>query len=210
MAGEIVELATEERRRRWTLIALGSALFVSTVPVRNERALFSPLGDIPILGNLSPVAYAVTFGYGPGPQGGRSTPGRAGGGNRPPVAFAARIPPAFATPPGAATNGGTPSTSPFTPTTAQVLGPPGVSPPLITRPPSGGPPSSGGLPPGAPPTTGGLPPAPNPTPPVPEPATWVTLLFGFGVIGALMRRSRRLQSRVANQVSLNECSTGLR
>ncbi|QJU58581.1 PEPxxWA-CTERM sorting domain-containing protein [Sphingomonas sp. AP4-R1] len=38
---------------------------------------------------------------------------------------------------------------------------------------------------------------PPPTSPVPEPATWATMLVGFGAIGAVRRRTRRIAQKVA-------------
>lgn len=85
MANETVDLKSEERRRQITLMLLGGLLFVTTVPVVNQRALFSPLGDVPILGDLSPVAYAATFGMPlrPGSPGGAGGPPVMGGGEAP-------------------------------------------------------------------------------------------------------------------------------
>ena len=69
----------------------------------------------------------------------------------------------------------------------------------IIIPPSGG--GGGGVIPG-----GGGPPATNPTPqphepvvppPVPEPATWMTMLLGFALIGWSIRRCKAAQPRLA-------------
>jgi len=73
------------------------------------------------------------------------------------------------------------------PTLGSIVAPPGGG--VISSPPGGG----GGTP-------GGGPPATNPTepreplivtPPVPEPATWLTMLLGFGLIGWQIRRGKR-------------------
>ena len=179
----MTDMAREEKRRQLTIVALVVGLFVSTMPVNNQRALFSPLGDIPVLGELSPVAYAITFGSGrPGDR-----PGRGGvrgpGGIAPPVAFAARVPGA---PVGAAP---APNGAPqVVPQIAQPLQP------IVRNPPA--PPTSPrpDVPPIAPPP--GItdrPPTPPPgaTGAVPEPATWLTMILGFGIVGGLLRRARR-------------------
>ncbi|SEN61252.1 PEP-CTERM protein-sorting domain-containing protein [Sphingomonas gellani] len=226
------DLAREERRRQLTVLALGVGLFVSTIPVNNQRALFSPLGDIPILGELSPTAYAVTFGGIPG--GGIPRSGIPGGpgGYRPPVAYAARVPglPAggipgagvpgagfpgnvqpFAAPPGGGLSNlppagpvgaGNPGGSPGNGGGIGPGGPGGISPggggggggPGPNTPGGGGGttpggPGGGGVTPGGP-GGGGLTP-PGSVGAVPEPATWLTMILGFGVIGAVMRRARR-------------------
>jgi len=84
-----------------------------------------------------------------------------------------------------------------------VAPPPGNS---IVIPPGGG---GGGTPGGGGGgTPGGGPPATNPTPPaiitsaVPEPATWMTMLFGFGLIGWRIRRGRAQQALAAQSSDL--------
>ncbi|WP_414713834.1 PEPxxWA-CTERM sorting domain-containing protein [Sphingomonas sp.] len=217
--GEIMEQSTtdlksEERRRQVTLAVLGGLLFVTTLPVVNQRALFSPLGDVPILGDLSPVAYAVTFGGVPGPFGGFFRPDggspRSGGGV-PPGAFALRVPgvPAPGSPvgPGVNTPGAPGSTVPGTPVLAASPPFPGGVNGVPGAPAGGGAfPGGGGAPGGGAPGGGGagegpgVPgggagggggPIPGSTGAVPEPATWLTMILGFAVIGTIMRRARR-------------------
>jgi hypothetical protein len=57
-------------------------------------------------------------------------------------------------------------------------------------PPGGGPipPPGGGGPPSSPPPP--PPPSPPPPPALPEPGTWMTMILGFGLVGALLRRDR--------------------
>jgi len=84
-------------------------------------------------------------------------------------------PPPGGPPPGGPPPGGPPPGGP----------PPGGPPP--GGPPPGGPPP-GGPPPGGPPT-GGPPPD---TIPIPEPATWLMVMFGLVAAGAAMRARRRI------------------
>lgn len=75
-----------------------------------------------------------------------------------------------------------------------LIGPPGVPivPPGFIGPPGGG---GGGFVP--PPVTPPGPPNPPPPPPpgVPEPATWLSMLMGFGILGsAFRRRSSRVSA----------------
>ena len=198
--GQVVDLKAEERRRQATVIALTAALFATTLPVMNERALFSPLGDVPLIGDLSPVAYAATFGRLPGgpfhrrpngpalayaarvPQTGGSTGQRSGASQASPQPLGGFTPDALGAPvaggqagPAQASGGGTPFGLPgFSTLPGRVV---------TTTPPGGG---SGGTPPG-----GGSGGTPNPVGAVPEPASWALMILGFGVVGASMRRKRR-------------------
>jgi hypothetical protein len=80
--------------------------------------------------------------------------------------------------------------------------PPGapIFSPAVVPPPGGGlPPGDGGTPeiippPGGPvpPGTGGPPGGGTPAAPVPEPAIWANMIVGFGAIGLLIRRRRRM------------------
>ena len=215
----VPDLAREEKRRQLTIVALGIGLFVSTIPVNNQRALFSPLGDIPILGDLTPTAYAITFGGVPTggvPTGGVPSVGRPGGGG-PPVAYAARVPglPSDGLPRGGQPFTGPPVGSSNSPPTSSVgNGSPGPISGFVPSAPtggSGGSPGSGGngggLSPNGPGGSGGggLAP-PGAVGAVPEPATWLTMIIGFGVIGGVMRRARRRDlargRRVTNKRSL--------
>ncbi len=193
-----IEFRSVERRRQLTIVAIGAGLFAITLPINNQRALFSPLGDVPLLGELSPVAYSVIVGGpgggvgGPRNRGGGTSGGPRGGANPlTPSAFAARVP-------------GAPSASvPASPTTSgfQPLGLANNSPLGTGNTPSGigGVPGGGGAPSGGGPTApggstgggGGGAPPPNPTGAVPEPATWLTMILGFGVVGAIMRQAQR-------------------
>jgi hypothetical protein len=223
-----IDLRSEEKRRQLTLWALGGLLFATTLPVVNQRALFSPLGDVTILGDLTPTAYAATFGgpplLGPGARG--PVPGG------PPAAYALRVPsapggvgmypslpalgaspppPRLATPglPGSVPgtglsvpNGEVPSAGvPGGGGSPGVGSPVGVgSPGGIGSPGGGG--SGGGLVPGGGTPSivgpgvgtpgGGGSALPGPTGAAPEPATWLMMILGFGVVGVLMRHSRRL------------------
>jgi hypothetical protein len=205
MANETVDLRSEERRRQITLMLLGGLLFVTTVPVVNQRALFSPLGDVPILGDLSPVAYAATFGtpLTPGIPGGAGGTPVSGGGEVPPGAYGARTPgePGFRAPP----TGGT-----YSPPPPGVVGnPPTFSSPPGTPPggngvpggggglPGGGgglPGGGGGLPGGGGGTPGGGGTTPGVVGAVPEPATWLTMILGFAIVGGIMRRARQQEA----------------
>ena len=215
MAKNLVGLASEERRRQYTLLAMGAGLFALTLPVNNQRALFSPLGDVPILGELSPVAYAMVTG-GPGASGGgapggqgRSAAGPAardlGDAQRAPGAFVARIPgespaaPADSTTPAETAptqfaaldpNAGGGSGVPGSIGEGGTGGGGGIGNPGVGGGDTGGSPAAGGGLPGIGdiPGIGGT---PNPTGAVPEPATWLTMILGFGVIGTIMRRARR-------------------
>ncbi|URD61630.1 PEPxxWA-CTERM sorting domain-containing protein [Sphingomonas sp. KRR8] len=78
------------------------------------------------------------------------------------------------------------------PTLAEVLpkvtGVPGNAPPpgvTLVGPPPGGTPGTPGTP-----VTPGTPGTPEVPSAVPEPATWMTMLLGFGLIGSSMRRRR--------------------
>jgi hypothetical protein len=198
MANETVDLKSEERRRQITLLLLGGLLFVTTVPVVNQRALFSPLGDVPILGDLSPVAYAATFGTPPRP-GGAVGPPVARSGEAPPGAYGARTPgePGLGGPPAGGTSLGPPpsivgnppllSSPPGTPTGGN--GVPGGSTPG-----SGTPSGGGGLPGGGGGTPGGGGTAPGVVGAVPEPGTWLTMILGFAIVGSIMRRARRQEA----------------
>lgn len=64
---------------------------------------------------------------------------------------------------------------------------------LAVTPPGGGaaPPPTGGTPP---PTGGGE--TPPPAPAVPEPATWLMMITGFGLLGTALRRRRKLARAV--------------
>lgn len=196
----VPDVAREEKRRQLTTLALGIGLFVSTIPVNNQRALFSPLGDIPILGELTPTAYAVTLGG--VPSGGAPGVGRPGGAG-PPVAYAARVPglPSGGVPRGGQPFSGTPFAGPpggatnIPPTSSIGNENPGPNGGFVPSVPAGIPGGGGGGGPGpsAPGTGnggGGLP-SPGVVGAVPEPATWLTMIIGFGVIGGIMRRSRR-------------------
>lgn len=67
------------------------------------------------------------------------------------------------------------------------FGPPGsVGPPFS-------PPPSGGVPPALPPGSPGPPGPPGAPPTVPEPATWLMMLLGFGFVGARLRRRSQRQ-----------------
>lgn len=207
MANETVDLKSEERRRQITLMLLGGLLFVTTVPVVNQRALFSPLGDVPILGDLSPVAYAATFGMPlrPGSPGGAGGPPVVGGGEAPPGAYGARTPgePGFGGPSAGGTSSGTPPgiignpptlLSPQgTPTGGNgVPGGGGGTPGGGGGTPGGGTPGGGGgLPGGGGGTPGGGGTSPGVVGAVPEPATWLTMILGFAIVGGIMRRARR-------------------
>jgi hypothetical protein len=78
-----------------------------------------------------------------------------------------------------------------------LLPPPGGG--VIIPPPGGGvvvPPGGGDTPPGGggtPPGGGATPPGGGDTPPaLPEPGTWMTMILGFGLIGWISRRNRRV------------------
>lgn len=86
--------------------------------------------------------------------------------------------------PGSAANPGTPGGN-IAPPPFPIPGPPGSSGGLIPPPPGGGGSSGGGTPP--------IPPGPPPPPvvtPVPEPATWIMMIAGIGLIGLQLRRRR--------------------
>jgi hypothetical protein len=213
MAQSTIDLKSEERRRQLTLGVLGGLLFATTLPVVNQRALFSPLGDVPLLGDLTPVAYAATFGSYPGPFAGSFRPGNEPGrvGEIPATAFGLRIPgePAPVTPrgpngsvpglPGPIVPGSPlPSSSPFN--SGQTGFPGGVGSPGGAFGSNG--PGGGGVP-GSPGGGTGVGSTPGATGAVPEPSTWLTMILGFAVIGTIMRRSRRrtLASSAAQQAA---------
>ena len=210
--GGRVGLAVFDRHRKWVLIALGTLMIASTSLVSNQRALFRPVGAGPILAAAVPQAYAMII---PGNRG-RSVSrsgGGSDGGDTNPSAFGLRLPPA-------PTRTGLPSQSSFTPlpdlamidgaaATAPAGGFPGAN--LIGFPGSGygDPGAGGGLPGGSPGGTspgGGGGPIGGPTPAVPEPTSWVMLLFGIGAIGAFMRRANR-SSRAARPGHLSNAQT---
>lgn len=178
MEATVNHLSAAERRRRITIGLLAGALIASTFPVTNERALFSPIGDMPEIGNLSPVAYAVTFGFGNAPSDGYPSIGRKAV-RRPPVAYAVRIPPGFSENPGQ-----------FLP--LGLANPVGLESPASAMPNQPGPQAAPffiGPDPLGP--SGGVIVSPTAVPPVPESATWITMISGFILIGAALRRSRR-------------------
>lgn len=215
-----IDLRSEEKRRQLTLGVLGGLLFATTLPVVNQRALFSPLGDVTILGDLTPTAYAATFGGPPMLEPGARGPAP----GEPPAAYALRVPPvsggvypalpargASLPPPRLATPGlpgSVPGTGLSVPNgevpSARVPG--GGGSPAVGSPggvglpggggsgggllPGSGTPSIGG--PGVGTPGGGGSAMPGATGAAPEPATWLMMILGFGVIGVLMRRSRRL------------------
>lgn len=188
MEATINRLSAAERRRRVTIGLLAGALIASTFPVANERALFSPISDLPEIGNLSPVAYAVTFGFGGRPSNGYPPIGRRDV-RRPPVAYAVRIPPGFPE-----------SSGEFLP--MGLANPVGLESPVSMLSNQLGPlatPFSVGPDPFGP--SGGVIVSPAAVAPVPEAATWIVMISGFVFIGAAMRRSRR--RRHAN--STNPC-----
>jgi hypothetical protein len=226
MVNDTVDLKSEERRRQITLMLLGGLLFVTTVPVVNQRALFSPLGDVPILGDLSPVAYAATFGtpLGPSSPGGPGIPPVAGGREVPPGAYGVRTPgePGF---------GGPPVSGTSSPPPLGIVGNPPTfsSPPGIPSGGNGVPGGGGGLPGGGggtpgggiPGGGGGLPGGGGGTPggggttpgvvgAVPEPATWLTMILGFAIVGGIMRRARRQEAtrRHAGPVDVSRIGAG--
>ena len=91
-------------------------------------------------------------------------------------------------PPLASAGGGAPGSSGAIPPTIFPPGPfPGGGGPLIVIPPGGGSPGGGGGIPGG----GGNPDLPAPPPPVPEPATWLMMILGFGMVGSRLRHSTR-------------------
>lgn len=180
----VTSLAQVQKHRTAIFLALTAGILLSTLPVRNERALFTPLGVIE--GSDLPVAYAVHMRMTPvvngggGPIGGRNrsgSPAPSGGGSvgeTPPTAFAARIPPQpLGTQPGSpapfTTNAGGGGSNPSGPDFD--LPQPGFTPATLTP--------------------------PNPTSPVPEPATWTMMIMGFGFVGGMMRLARR-RSRSAH------------
>jgi hypothetical protein len=197
MGGGNVGRGLIDRRRKWMLIALGTLMIASTSLVSNQRALFRPMGSGPILGEALPQAYAMII---PGTRGGSTS--RTGGGEADPGAFGLRIPQirtttdrtspqssqsSFLPPPDTA------MVESATTTTPMASGVPGTD--LIGLPGLGyGDPGAGGGLPGS--SNGTLPgggggPIGGTTPAVPEPASWVIMLFGIGVVGAVMRRARR-------------------
>ncbi|HEX8445321.1 MAG TPA: PEPxxWA-CTERM sorting domain-containing protein [Sphingomonas sp.] len=197
MAARGFTLKNEERRRQITIVALAAGIFISTLPVTNERALFSPFADTPLLGAFSPTAYAMFTGYGPaggnGPLGGlggpRGVPGRPGAALPPPAAFAARVPPAaaFAAPPAApppVANFARPFDGP-PPAPVDAFPGPGFGPGDALSTPGGPGPIS------VVPGNSG----PAPAPAVPEPASWAMLLVGFAMTGAFLRRARHALGR---------------
>lgn len=178
MEAKVNRLVAAERRRRLTIGVLASVLISSTFPVTNERALFSPFGDLPTIGNLSPVAYAVTFGprnllLGASPPVGRRLA------RRPPVAYAARFPSSFPESPS--------DFLPLGPT--NVIGPVNSASALSNQLSPQGTPFFFGPDPFGP--SGGVIVSPAPVAPVPEPATWTIMISGFALIGAALRRNRR-------------------
>lgn len=206
MAGRGFTLKDAERRRQLTIAALAAGLVVSTLPVTNERALFSPFADLPLLGRFSPVAYAMFAGFGPGGRAG--LPGGQGG----PFAPRAGGPPVFGTP-------ATPTAfaAPLPPAGPVAIAPPDAPPvaafarPITPFTPiTPGPPILPGFGPGDP---LGIPDGPGPISvvpdslppsPVPEPAVWATLVLGFATIGGLLRR----RYRVARQMGATGVSEG--
>lgn len=163
---------------------LTGGLIVSTLPIANERALFAPFGEEEL---ELPTAYAIFMqtGYGPRHGGGRRVgrprvPRPAETPEAPPVAFAARFPNEPAeignnpiappeAPRNALRNGARPL-SPLSP--SSTIGPPAFASTDEEE-------------------------NPNPTSPAPEPETWVTMIVGFGFIGAMLRRKRRKAQRAA-------------
>jgi len=201
MASRGFTLKDEERRRQLTIAALAAGLVISTLPVTNERALFSPFADLPLLGEFSPVAYAMFTGFGPG--GGGRFPGGMGGplgpraGGPPvggtPTAFAAPLPPAgptAAAPPA-------PPAPPVANFARPIDGPFGSTTPGSPISQGFGPGDALGVPGGPGPISivpGNA--LPTPTTPVPEPAAWAMLMLGFATIGGLLRRRYHIARRV--------------
>lgn len=172
-------LARAQRRRRATSLLLVAGLIVSTLPVTNARALFTPFGEI--AGPELPFAYAALIRTGDRrgePRGRRGGRPIAPGVNRevPPQAFAARFPsetPVAETVRPLSDTGGTPVTPNGGGSSFTGPGLSGFSPPD----------SGGGAGPGSD--------TPNATSPVPEPATWMMMIFGFAFVGGMLRRARR-------------------
>jgi hypothetical protein len=199
MAVRDFTLKDAERRRQITIMVLAAGLVISTLPVTNERALFSPFGELPLLGKFSPVAYAMFTGFGPGggrpgggliaPPGGPVGPGGVGGPGGdavPPVAYAANVPPA-GLPPVAVPPADVPPVANFVRPVGNGF-PPGL--PLA---PGSGPGDALGTPGGPGPIS--IVDGPLPAPGVPEPAVWATLMMGFATIGGMLRRLRRTAAR---------------
>ncbi|MCE7798311.1 PEPxxWA-CTERM sorting domain-containing protein [Sphingobium sufflavum] len=192
-------LKAEDRRRKWLMLTLLSGVVVSTVPFINQRSLSTPLKYAAVSSPIaaSPASAPVAAaGFAPNaakPTGSRPPRSKVieGIGDGSPRAFAAVIPPegvpegfvesapsAFAVP--------IPSDEVFS-VPGDGLGPGDPFAPGPNPPPS--------EPQGPPRQPQNNPPPPPPGPPdgiaVPEAATWVMMLCGFGAIGAIMRRSRR-------------------
>jgi hypothetical protein len=175
-------LARAERRRRATTLLLLAGLVVSTLPVTNARALFTPYGEI--AGPELPFAYAAVIRTGDGSRG-DARPERRGGlpstGVSPevrPTAFAARFPSETPEP----QTGSQLSDLGGTPVTPGGVGGSSFSGPGF----SGLSPSDGG---GVGPGPGTD--VPNATSAVPEPETWAMMILGFAFVGAMLRRARR-------------------
>jgi len=174
-------LAAEERRRKFTILLLAGGLLATTIPVNNLRAIFSP--QFTSVAEPGVFAYAADFDGLGGHRTGGGSPSRrrrvAPADELPPLAFAARVPgevvpPAQTPPERSAQEPGPPPDDPS--------GPPPSSPaPPVPTPPIEPPPIPG-------PTPN---PPPDPTDAVPEPATWLMMILGFGVIGWVVRRARR-------------------
>ncbi len=188
----------------------------SSSEAASDTALANALGDTPT-GDAESSAFGSVFGNAPssgrvgdlfGPGGGTSGPGGGTGGGGT-VIGGGTSPggPGTGTPGGTDTTGG--STGGGTGTIGNPTGPGtggGTTPPG-TGGSSGGGTTGGGITPPTDPTQpiipgdgghggsgGGGSPVQPPHPPVvgavPEPASWATMLFGFGLIGGMMRRRR--------------------
>ena len=207
MADGVLTLSREERRLRWTFVAVAGGMVLSTIAVSDTRALFNPLAQA----SAEPSAYAFLLPKGYGGTGALDAPGSGHRHSAPvhrksatPVAYAARVP-AEATP----TSRVAPAASAATPLDAENEELALNSPSDLVLPTSGsgssgftggnlGPPTIGGpgidTPGVGPGIGGGSDPSPDPTSPLPEPSTWATMILGLGLVAFMLRRMQKSTS----------------
>ncbi len=156
---------------------VGGVALKAKKPRLVPAAVAAPVEAAPAPGN----ALASALGTSQGPEGQVPTSGPVGSGGFPTDLTAPAVPLALAAVTGAA------------PPDSFATGPLPFGGGFAILPP-GGSGGSGGSPPGGQPPGGGtvLPPVVPPVGAVPEPATWLMLIAGFGVIGGAMRRRRRV------------------